>query len=161
MCSSDLEQIIAQKIAGSLTPQEDKYNREKYKYDNVIDLLILKNDPAYLEFKGIEMLKNCILNIEISKWVLLFEHYEPTLFEGLFSATFIFKDEKILEKILGILASLIKTNKKEISFFLEIQSTKLPVFLRGFDCSILDKSVSKSIVMSCVYLCQEDRKAHV
>jgi hypothetical protein len=149
------EQIIAQKIAGSLEPQEDKYNREQYKFDSVINLLILKNDPGYLEFKGIEMLKKSILNIEISKWNSIFEMYEPTLFNDLFSKTFIFKNEKILEKILGILKSLLDINKKEISSFLEVQIAKLPVFLGGFDYSDLNKSISKSILLNSIYLCQE------
>lgn len=149
------EQQIAQKIADSLLPQEDKYNNQQYNHNAVIDFLVLKNDSGYLEFNGIDLLKKCILDIEVFKWNSIFEKYDAALINDLFSKTFIKNNEKIVEKILAILTSLLKTNKKGIRLFLQTQINNLPVLLRGLNYSILYKSVSKSIVLNSVYLCQE------
>lgn len=151
------EQNIAHKIVNSLEMQVERNIGEKYKFDCIIDFLILKNDATYLQSDGIMILKKSILNIEISKWNSVFEKYDPILFNDLFSKAFIVQNENILNKIVGILKSLLDTNNKAIFSFLDIQINNLTDFLNGYNYSILSDSISKSIFLNCIYLCQESK----
>jgi hypothetical protein len=148
------EQLMAQKIAGKLCPPETNYSRHKDNHNAIVDLLILKKDPAYVEFKGVMMLKKCILAIEASKFALLFDQYEAKLFDDLFSTAFISNNERILEKVLSILQVLAKSDQKTSAAFVQQQMANLPSLLKGFDCSALNESVAKSIISNCIHLCQ-------
>jgi len=124
----------------NLKIDKSSYGYKPKNYNPIANALIKLNDTAFIKKEGQRLFTQIFEGIDIAHWSTLLHHFSPDLFSPIIEEIFPTEEVTLVQHLLGILQTLLNSDKQKVKKFAVHHLNQLPTYLTKIQLAKIKKS---------------------